>query len=72
MVSSDPAKLTVMKRLICFGLSVVFNALLVGALVWPSISIPDGRVFISDLNGVGAQIIASRAHAARSGKGLAY
>jgi hypothetical protein len=53
-----------MKRPICFGLSVAINALLVGALVWSSIPTPDGKVFISDLNGAGARIIASRANAA--------
>jgi hypothetical protein len=39
-----------MKRVICFGLSVLVNALLVGALQSSSISTPDGKVFISDLN----------------------
>ena len=52
-----------MKRVICFGLSVLVNALLVGALVLSSISMPEGKVFISDLNGVTARVTASSANA---------
>jgi hypothetical protein len=39
-----------MKRVICFGLSVLVNAFLVGALQLSSTPTPDGKVFISELN----------------------